>query len=594
MATLRLPRTLRRFNPRDERGVSEALGAAMVLSIILAAFSTWYPTYARTSVYDSEAKHMDEVRGAFLKLQSGMTLLEDGESLTLSLRTQGEKPRFVPNSGRVGRVLIRGSPRPGVGSLLTESVGSQGCPESLRGEGGGWYELSPLIFLEKFWSMENWQMIPHTDDLYTPSPEWDPSRSAEADGSGSIHVAATASSLWWNQSVENCTWVRNLSNPLRKEDGVVKVTVGGKLMFAVGGTGWGSQSFRIRVEVEDNGGWKKVYENSSSSRTNGWVRFENSYTVENSVSGVRLYLEVVVTTMLISDLRGDLWVDEVSLTVGPPYKVEAEYSSSQLGSTGEVEQLTITTLLKTEGARALCTLSIYNPSLGGWEVVRDGTVGGEEEVWENALLSPQAYLSTEGKIRLRLRGENSTSFFKLCQDYLKLSLDYKQERSSGSVEFEMRNSQYPDQTYVYEDGAVILLQGSRGVMLSQPAMLSFRERGENEVEITVNRYFIVGGDSSLSQSGYVSLKVTSLGSYFGVQAGEEPNRENVVLEIKSPRKEIWREYLRTLAEELNGRGLNAVLDVDRNVLTVLGKVVEGGKKDIYYYERIYEFSVQAR
>ncbi|MEM1981876.1 MAG: hypothetical protein QW788_04905, partial [Candidatus Hadarchaeales archaeon] len=243
---------------------------------------------------------------------------------------------------------------------------------------------------------------------------------------------------------------------------------------------------------------------------------------------------------------------------------------------------------------ALCTLSIHNPSTGNWEDVKRKTVGMEEESWEVVLSNPQAYFGSDGRIRLRLQAENQTNFFRLYQDYLRFSLDYRGGRSSGSVEFEIRNSQYPSQTYVYEDGGVILLQDGGGTMLSTPAMLSFRERTENEVEIWVNRYFLVGGDSSLSQSGYVSLKVTLLDSYLGVQAGEKPNRENVVLEIKSPRMAVWRKYLHNLQEELNRAGLNALLDENRNVLTILGKVVEGGKKDIYYFERIYEFSIQAK
>lgn len=578
-------KSLRMPNLREEKGVSEALGAAMVLSILLAAFSTWYPTYVRSSVYDSEAKHMEEVRDAFLKLQSGISMLEKGQSMLVNLRMQGEKPRFVPAPGKVGRILVRGGPRSGVGSLFTESLGSQPCPESLKGEGGGWYELSPLVFLEKFWSLENWEMLLEVDDPNTPSPEWTPLKSATMDGSGSIHVSAFCTDPW-SESRESCWWVRTLNTPVGEK--AQKITIGGKLMF-VTDRGEGS----IRVEVEDNGKWKMVYTRSWNQNTNGWVRFENFYQIENSITRMRLYLQVSTSTFLY-DRRADLWMDEVYLILGPPYRVEAEYSSSPLGSTGEIEQLTIATLLKTEEASALCTLSIHNPSTGNWEDVKRKTVGMEEESWEVVLSNPQAYFGSDGRIRLRLQAENQTNFFRLYQDYLRFSLDYRGGRSSGSVEFEIRNSQYPSQTYVYEDGGVILLQDGGGTMLSTPAMLSFRERTENEVEIWVNRYFLVGGDSSLSQSGYVSLKVTLLDSYLGVQAGEKPNRENVVLEIKSPRMAVWRKYLHNLQEELNRAGLNALLDENRNVLTILGKVVEGGKKDIYYFERIYEFSIQAK
>ena|GEM_PF-2148436 len=575
-----------------KRGVSEALGAALVLSILLAAFSTWYPTYVRTSVYDSEAKHMEEVRSAFLKLQSGISLLKEGESMTLNLPMESGKPRFVPTSGRVGRVMVRSCPQLGLGPLSTEGLGSQECPDSLRGEGGGWYELSPLVFLEKFHSTENWEMNLHQDDLYTPSPEWDPNRSAVSDGSGSLHVAASASSLWWNESVENCSWVRTLSKSLSREENLQRISVRGKLMFVVGGTGWGTQRFRMRVEVEDNGKWKKVYENSSYSKTNGWVSFENSYALENCVSKIKLYLEVRVTTQLISDLRGDLWVDEVSLVIGPPYRVGSEYSSGQVGSPEEASSLTITTKLKSEEAPALYTLQLYHPSTGEWENLRRGTVQ-EEVVWENTIANPQPYFDSQGRIRLRLQAENSTTFFRLCQDYLRLSLEYRMPRGGGSIEFEMRNAQYPSQTYVYEDGAVILLQGDSGVMLSEPTLLTVRERGENEVEIWVNRYFVVGRESSLSQGGWTSLKITSLGSYFAVQAGDQPNRENVTLEITSPRREVWRRYLQKLEGELNSLGLHASLHPENNLLTILGKVVENGRKDIYYYERVYELYVEA-
>ncbi|MEM1981369.1 MAG: hypothetical protein QW788_02300, partial [Candidatus Hadarchaeales archaeon] len=301
-------------NLREEKGVSEALGAAMVLSILLAAFSTWYPTYVRSSVYDSEAKHMEEVRDAFLKLQSGISMLEKGQSMLVNLRMQGEKPRFVPAPGKVGRILVRGGPRSGVGSLFTESLGSQPCPESLKGEGGGWYELSPLVFLEKFWSLENWEMLLEVDDPNTPSPEWTPLKSATMDGSGSIHVSAFCTDPR-SESRESCWWVRTLNTPVGEK--AQKITIGGKLMF-VTDRGEGS----IRVEVEDNGKWKMVYTRSWNQNTNGWVRFENFYQIENSITRMRLYLQVSTSTFLY-DRRADLWMDEVYLILGPPYRVEA-------------------------------------------------------------------------------------------------------------------------------------------------------------------------------------------------------------------------------------------------------------------------------
>jgi hypothetical protein len=569
----------------EERGVSEALGAALVLSIFLAAFSAWYPTYVRTSVYDSEAKHMDEVRSAFLRLQSGISLLQEGESLTLNLPMESERPRFVPTSGRVGRVVVRASPQAGVGSLLGEGLGLQGVPESLRGEGGGWYELSPLVFLEKFWSLENWTMNPGIDDTDTPSPEWSPYKSAVADGSGSIHVATSTDLPEWEK--ENCSWVRTLSRPLSRAENVEQITITGRMMFSLDVGWWGSGNGRVRVEVRDNQRWKTVYSGYRSSSTSGWVSFENSYRLENSVSEIRLYLEVNAYSA-----RADLWVDEVSLVIGPPYRVGVEYSSGQAGSPEGVSSLTVTTKLRSEEAPALCTLRIYRPSTGEWENLRRGVVR-EEVVWENTITHPQPYFDNQGKIRLRLEAENSTSFFRLCQDYLRFSLEYGLPRGGGSLEFEMRNSQYPSQTYVYEDGAVILLQGDSGVMLSEPNLLTVRERTENEVEIWVNRYFVVGRESSLSQGGWTSLRITSLGSYFAVKPENQPNRENVTLEITSPRREVWRRYLQKLEGELNSLGLHASLHPENNLLTILGRVTENGKKDLYYYERVYELYVEA-
>ncbi len=568
-----------------KKGVSEALGAALVLSILLAAFSTWYPTYVRTSVYDSEAKHMEEVRSAFLRLQSGISLLEGGESMTLNLPMESEKPRFVPTSGRVGRVMVRASPQAGVDSLAREGLGPQRIPESLKGEGGGWYELSPLVFLEKFWSLENWTMVPGTDDPETPSPEWSPYKSATLDGSGSIHVAASTD--LWEWEGENCCWTRTLGQALSRAENVKKITVSGRLMFSLDVGWWGGGNCTVRVEVRDNQKWKTVYNGSWNRSTSGWVSFEDSYTLENSVSEIRLYLEARAYSA-----RADLWVDEVSLVIGPPYRVWSEYSSNQVGSPGEVSSLTITTKLKSEEAPALCTLQLYHPSTGEWENLRRGTVR-EEVVWENTIANPQPYFDSQGRVRLRLQAENSTTFFRLCQDYLRLSLEYRMPRGGGSIEFEMRNAQYPSQTYIYEDGAVILLQGDSGVMLSEPNLLTVRERGENEVEIWVNRYFVVGRESSLSQGGWTSLKISSLGSYFAVQAEEQPNRENVTLEITSPRREVWRRYLQKLEGELNSLGLHASLHPENNLLTILGKVVENGRKDIYYYERVYELYVEA-
>ena len=77
----------------------------------------------------------------------------------------------------------------------------------------------------------------------------------------------------------------------------------------------------------------------------------------------------------------------------------------------------------------------------------------------------------------------------------------------GRVSFYSPNPNYVPQEWIYENGAVILVQGGVPIMRSAPSMIDVKESGGNTLRVTVQKLY-VDGFSRVAGSGSAGLEVS--------------------------------------------------------------------------------------
>jgi hypothetical protein len=317
-----------------------------------------------------------------------------------------------------------------------------------------------------------------------------------------------------------------------------------------------------------------------------------------------------------------LWTDDITLFAGPPFEVDTVLTSMLIIAPESVDNI-VGTLAFLSNSPASYTLQIEN-STGGWETFTDmpdpvsvdqnkvywvETIGGANATTQYN--DPRNYIYNN-VINIRIIGHNDSSPFSLCLDYLDFQVNYKENSenylasfygSSGRLTFTMVNYSYPDQTCIYDDGAVIIAQQNSSVMASGGAPLPdlmYVEPGDgNNIEVHVNHFALTGFGSSLSRRGWSAISATVVDSYYLNQGANVPN---VSIEIyTSPyTDQAWVNYLSGLFDDFDARGYNPTFSKDlladtggeHLTLTIRGKNIDNTTPDIYYYEKVTEVQVQ--
>jgi hypothetical protein len=158
------------------------------------------------------------------------------------------------------------------------------------------------------------------------------------------------------------------------------------------------------------------------------------------------------------------------------------------------------------------------------------------------------------------------------------------DNSTSSISFQMNNSYYTDQTWVYENGAVILVEGGKSIMASMPAMVAAVDNEGENIKVEVRVVRLKGKGTSIGGAGIRTIVLV---------------KENVIVEnyhvssltmaINSAYPDAWREYLEHLESKLNAKGYNA--KVDNLSITIDGKVEDNAVNDIYYIRKIIEVEI---
>jgi hypothetical protein len=157
------------------------------------------------------------------------------------------------------------------------------------------------------------------------------------------------------------------------------------------------------------------------------------------------------------------------------------------------------------------------------------------------------------------------------------------ENDLGRVVYSMAARSYPSYTLALEGGGVILWQEGRSLMTLPPFLVRTLDLGDNLVRVEVEWIYLVGENVRVSKRSPATLTLQGLEEGYSVWAENEPNAENVVVDLtgRVEYEDVWAGYLQELMEELNAKGLNA--SVSGLKLTVLGKGAPG-TKDLYYFE----------
>jgi hypothetical protein len=372
-------------------------------------------------------------------------------------------------------------------------------------------------------------------------------------------------------------------------------------------------SYAVSTNGYDQNGipvWNK--ESTLQTLTNG---------IENEINKIRVHMYDNLKPKKI-DTYLSSWTDEITLFDGPPFDVDAVLTSMPIIAPENLDNIVENLAFFSNYNSAYYTLQIQN-SDGNWEdfePVRQDNVGLDKVYWVETIgganattqdSNPSRYIYNN-VINIRITGHNDNSPFSLCLDYLDFQVNYKEGSenylasfygNSGRLKFTMINYSYPDQTYVYDDGAVIVAQQNSSAMASggapTPDFVNVTNMGRNNIRVDVNHFVLTGfGKSSISRRGWSAIRATVVDSYYLNQGANVPN---VSIEIyTSPyTDQAWVNYLSGLGNDFEALGYNPIFTKDpltdtggeHLTLTIQGKDT-GTTPDIYYYEKVTEVQVQ--
>jgi len=211
-----------------------------------------------------------------------------------------------------------------------------------------------------------------------------------------------------------------------------------------------------------------------------------------------------------------------------------------------------------------------------------------EEVREVfSTIQQELYGISQGESRTFVLPMSSGSFF-LYPTGRAASLSFGMrwsENDLGRVVYSMTTRSYPSYTLALEGGGVVLEQEGRSLMTIPPFLVRTLDLGDNLVRVEVEWIYLVGENVRVSKRSPATLTLQGLEEGYSVWAENEPNAENVVVDLENRVEygSVWERYLQELGDELNAKGLNASVSGLR--LTLLGKVTASGNKDLYYFER---------
>jgi hypothetical protein len=378
-----------------------------------------------------------------------------------------------------------------------------------------------------------------------------------------------------------------------------------------------------------------IYHEDSGTSGFDWMGF-SSAPIAGKIETIRAWMYAYAKSFTASGSTAnlDVWTDYISLLAGPPFWDNVLIGSRQILSPQYVDNVVVTIGFTSKDSGSRDNLYILeNNGTDNWRINSNPVLlsenvlnAGSKFYWENIVLdvenNPGKYIDNNGVIWLNVLAENDNSPFRLQFDYVNFQVNYLPEHeqntfiqgyygSSGALTFQMNLYSFPNQSYIYDDGAVILVQNNTSVMVSQPSLVSVSNIKEdpNNIEVDFNHVSLIGfAPPPITKTGYASIGVKLENEYpvYG-PINNQPENYSVILQIKkySLTENAWQTYLQSRADYLNtpsdnnffyAKGFVANFEPYADENYFLFYITENalrswdGLPHILYYERVREVS----
>jgi hypothetical protein len=346
----------------------------------------------------------------------------------------------------------------------------------------------------------------------------------------------------------------------------------------------------------------------SSIGVNGAKYWIENYSrpINGTVDNIRIYLYALINASGNHLATADTWVDDISLLAGPPFWDNVLIGSKQILSPQYVDNVVVTIGFTSADSGSIDNLYLLennhadnwliNPVLNLADNLSKKVPADSKQYYSFTIdieNNRGKYIDNNGIIWLNFLAENDTSPFRLQFDYVNFQVSYEPGYeqnefiqgyygSSGALTFQMNLYSFPNQNYIYDDGAVILSQNSTSVMFSPPIPplvdVSDINGDPNNIEVDVNHVALIGyPPPPITKTGYASVGAKLENEYpvFG-PPNNLPENSTVVIKIEnSPlTAKAWQDYLIDRANYFMSenffysKGFHADYATDENWLTL--------------------------
>jgi hypothetical protein len=131
---------------------------------------------------------------------------------------------------------------------------------------------------------------------------------------------------------------------------------------------------------------------------------------------------------------------------------------------------------------------------------------------------------------------------------------------TGSVSYRPTNTHYVDETYCYENGALIVTRDGRSMMKLSPGIVLENGTGISSVNLSVRAVTLDGKRGVMASNSIENIRLTSqdfvnpYDSDYGYTNGNETVKANVTsvdLTIYTENTEAWEKYFEDSADEIH-------------------------------------------
>jgi hypothetical protein len=622
---------------KEERGVSVVFGAIIILSILFVTFSAYIAAWIPSEGHRRERWHMEEVRESFQELKSAIDTLKLLNSRTVDVKMAADPLPIFQGARSAGRLFVEPA---GARFLYAESLGDDNTTSSsyrdkvvlkflppkpldyliiASAEVGGsaaaqevsaCLEVNGVICQELRYAVNDPTERYHFSALKrvrlsTVSVVKIRFRAATP-GTASIRNARIVAWAIPCEYAENEGEASTSTGENRVTLRFTPPTTGDYLIIATANIANTSTSSDTKTKLLVNG---VLYADASRRPTSSTAYYSfgtfKKVTLQGgAVSTIVLRYEAAGGTAKIKYAHvAAIRLDQL------PNSYYAENENETKASAKKWIEKVINQYASQEAEHLILgTVHVYesgNARFTGAQMSEDGAIseqvyikGTTAWIYESILMMDRRALPAGShRDNIQYYGESAAEQAKFGR-LISLEIPSLHQMRHGFIRFDANNAYYVDQSWVYELGAVILVQDNASVMVSR-----FEDVGlvivdnkdiygnplpGDNIRVEVHFIRIKRFDSSISSMGTSTILLAKENSYYEV---ENSPRENVTISVNSTYRGAWAEYLSWLARVLNAKGYNASFDNSAFRLTILGKRMASGVSDILYYERVTEIEV---